>query len=129
MVLAWVGRTVNRSHLPNDDAVADDQPGILAVVFQMLWRQADVGGRANLALISNHSVAMEDTLFMNDSALTKGDAGLNDAKGPDDHIVRQLGAGIDKGGRMNLSHILRLQCKRTAARPQMNQPGIPIRWL
>jgi hypothetical protein len=99
---AGVNRAVQRSRFPDNHVIANDQGRVLTIVLEMLRRQANIGGGADRALLTNGGVPMDMGMLVDDRARTQLNAGFDDAVSPDGDILSKLGTPINKGGRMNL---------------------------
>src|SRR3989442_15719230 len=89
---------VDRAVFPNDRAVADFDPRLLALVFQVLRIVADDRAVADLHALADARVALQHGVGRDAAALPHGDAWPDHAVWPDRHVGAELGGRLDPSG-------------------------------
>jgi hypothetical protein len=95
---------VNGRAFADNAVVADDRFGAGAVVFGVLRRQADEGAWADFAASADGGDAVDVATFLNDGAGPDGDAGFDNAVGPNRNISGEFCPAVDNCCWVNICH-------------------------
>jgi len=101
---AALGARIDGDVFANDSVIADFEPCIFAVIFQILRNVTDRGERKNLTGTADRRFPGQHDMRVKHAAGADLDLGTDDAERTDADVSGKTRALIDQGGRMDVGH-------------------------